>query len=196
MGGQDCSTSARAIITHRRSPPALHHDHVDTDTAAQDTEVLLPSSRVDALLALNYAVLGRAGSRVGDRRDDHRIRIAVSHVSRDPACDPRPSSSETEAPDQILSLDPYNHMSTAHYGTYYVDHRMEDLRDNIRWDAKALEHFCSSSGSGAWCDFMRPARADRDRDLLVWLPGFRGPGRAHGMRDRGHGRQGACSAFA
>jgi acyl-CoA thioesterase FadM len=30
---------------------------------------------------------------------------------------------------QFSDLDPYNHMSTGKYATYFVDHRMDGLRD-------------------------------------------------------------------
>ena len=52
---------------------------------------------------------------------------------------PAPIIFKTKHRIRFSDLDPYNHMSTAHYGTYYVDHRMEGLRDNIGWDAKALD---------------------------------------------------------
>ena len=35
-------------------------------------------------------------------------------------------------------LDPYNHVGTGRYATYYVDHRMEGLRDRLGWDLKTL----------------------------------------------------------
>jgi acyl-CoA thioester hydrolase len=39
---------------------------------------------------------------------------------------------------RFSELDPYNHVNTGEYATYYVDHRMEGLRDNIGWDLKTL----------------------------------------------------------
>lgn len=35
-------------------------------------------------------------------------------------------------------LDPYNHMRTAAYASYYIDHRMTGLRENVGWDLKTL----------------------------------------------------------
>lgn len=35
-------------------------------------------------------------------------------------------------------LDPHNHVGTGRYATYYVDHRMEGLRDRLGWDLKTL----------------------------------------------------------
>lgn len=39
---------------------------------------------------------------------------------------------------KFSDLDPYNHMRTALYSAYYVDHRMEGLRENVGWDLKTL----------------------------------------------------------
>jgi acyl-CoA thioester hydrolase len=36
-------------------------------------------------------------------------------------------------------LDPYNHMRTAMYSAYYVDHRMSALREQAGWDLQTLE---------------------------------------------------------
>jgi acyl-CoA thioester hydrolase len=77
---------------------------------------------------------------------------------------------------RFSDLDPYNHMSTAHYGTYYVDHRMEGLRDNIGWDSKTLGELPFM----AWVrrleiDFIRPARADQEITITSFVREFRGP---------------------
>jgi acyl-CoA thioester hydrolase len=45
-------------------------------------------------------------------------------------------------------LDPYDHVGTAKYAAYYVDHRMEGLHDNIGWDLRPLRPCRSWSGSG------------------------------------------------
>ena len=39
---------------------------------------------------------------------------------------------------KFSELDPYNHLNTGNYATYYVDHRMEGLRDYAGWDLKTL----------------------------------------------------------
>jgi acyl-CoA thioester hydrolase len=77
---------------------------------------------------------------------------------------------------RFSDLDPYNHMSTAHYGTYYVDHRMEGLRDNIGWDAKAIDALPFM----VWVrrleiDFIRPVRADQEITITSFVREFRGP---------------------
>jgi acyl-CoA thioester hydrolase len=39
---------------------------------------------------------------------------------------------------KFSDLDPYNHMRTALYSAYYVDHRMEGLREHLGWNLKTL----------------------------------------------------------
>src|SRR5436190_12410474 len=39
---------------------------------------------------------------------------------------------------KFSELDPYDHVNTGNYATYYVDHRMEGLRDYAGWDLKTL----------------------------------------------------------
>lgn len=73
-------------------------------------------------------------------------------------------------------LDPYNHVSTANYATYFVDHRMAGLRDYLGWDLKALEALPFM----VWVrrleiDFMRPARGDQEITITSFVRDFRGP---------------------
>ena len=75
---------------------------------------------------------------------------------------PVPIVFETKHRIRFSDLDPYNHMSTAQYGTYYIDHRMAGVRDKIGWDWKALTNLPFM----VWVrrieiDFIRPARADQ-----------------------------------
>lgn len=35
-------------------------------------------------------------------------------------------------------LDPYNHLGTAAYARYYVDHRMSGLREYVGWNQQTL----------------------------------------------------------
>ena len=53
----------------------------------------------------------------------HRVQEALDLE----ALNPTPMSSRPPPSD----LDLYNHMTTGQYGTYYVDHRMEGLRDHM-----------------------------------------------------------------
>lgn len=77
---------------------------------------------------------------------------------------------------QFSDLDPYNHMGTGKYGTYYIDHRMEGLRDYIGWDLKTLAtlHFM------VWTrrmevDFIRPVRGDQEITITSFVREFVGP---------------------
>jgi acyl-CoA thioester hydrolase len=77
---------------------------------------------------------------------------------------------------RFSDLDPYNHMSTARYGTYFVDHRMEGLRDHVGWNAKALAELPFM----VWVrrieiDFVRPARADQEITITSFVREFQGP---------------------
>jgi acyl-CoA thioester hydrolase len=89
---------------------------------------------------------------------------------------PSPIIFKTRNKIRFSELDPYNHMSTAHYATYYVDHRMEGLRDNIGWDSTALNELPFM----VWVrrleiDFIRPARADQEITITSFVREFRGP---------------------
>jgi acyl-CoA thioester hydrolase len=77
---------------------------------------------------------------------------------------------------QFSELDPYNHVSTGKYATYYVDHRMEGLRDNVGWDLNTL----ATLSFMVWVrrmeiDFLRPARCDQEITITSFVREFRGP---------------------
>jgi acyl-CoA thioester hydrolase len=77
---------------------------------------------------------------------------------------------------RFSDLDPYNHVSTANYATYYADHRMRGLRDYIGWDLKTL----GTLPFMAWVrrmeiDFLRPAQADQEVTITSFVREFRGP---------------------
>ncbi|HEV7556397.1 MAG TPA: acyl-CoA thioesterase [Kofleriaceae bacterium] len=74
---------------------------------------------------------------------------------------------------KFSELDPYNHVGTATYAAYYVDHRMEGLRDHLGWDRDTLPFL-------AWVrrldiEFLRPARADQQIVITSFVREFRGP---------------------
>ena len=76
---------------------------------------------------------------------------------------------------KFSDLDPYNHMRTAVYSAYYVDHRMECLRENIGWDLKTLEKLPFM----IWVrrmeiDFLRPAIGDQEITITSFVREFRG----------------------
>jgi len=75
---------------------------------------------------------------------------------------------------KFSDLDPYNHMRTAVYSAYYVDHRMECLRENIGWDLKNLEKLPFM----IWVrrmeiDFLRPAIGDQEITITSFVREFR-----------------------
>jgi acyl-CoA thioester hydrolase len=73
-------------------------------------------------------------------------------------------------------LDLYNHMTTGKYGIYYVDHRMQGLRERIGWDLKTL----ATLPFMTWVrrmeiDFIRPARGDTQITITSFVRDFQGP---------------------
>jgi acyl-CoA thioester hydrolase len=77
---------------------------------------------------------------------------------------------------KFSELDPYNHLRTAVYAGYYVDHRMEGLRNHVGWDLKALAQLPFM----AWVrrmevDFVRTAVGDQEITITSFVREFRGP---------------------
>jgi len=77
---------------------------------------------------------------------------------------------------KFSELDPYNHLRTAVYPGYYVDHRMDGLRDYVGWDLKTLAHLPFM----VWVrrievDFVRPAVGDQQITITSFVREFRGP---------------------
>ena len=77
---------------------------------------------------------------------------------------------------KFSELDPYNHMRTAVYAGYYIDHRMEGLRKYAGWDLKTLEKLPFMT----WVrrmeiDFLRPAIGDQEIAITSFVREFRGP---------------------
>jgi acyl-CoA thioester hydrolase len=73
-------------------------------------------------------------------------------------------------------LDPYNHMRTAAYSAYFVDHRMNGLRDHVGWDLKTLAKLPFM----VWVrrmeiDFLRPAVGDQEITITSFVREFHGP---------------------
>lgn len=76
---------------------------------------------------------------------------------------------------RFSDLDPYDHVSTAQYATYFVDHRMQGLRDNIGWDLATL----ATLPFMVWVrrleiDFVRPVQADQDITISSFVREFQG----------------------
>jgi acyl-CoA thioester hydrolase len=77
---------------------------------------------------------------------------------------------------KFSDLDPYNHVRTAVYSAYYVDHRMEGLRENIGWDLKALAQLPFM----LWVrrmevDFLRSVVGDQEIMITSFVREFCGP---------------------
>lgn len=77
---------------------------------------------------------------------------------------------------RFSELDPYNHVSTGRYATYFVDHRMEGLRDYVGWDLKTL----ATLPFMVWVrrieiDFLRPAKGDQEIIITSFVREFQGP---------------------
>jgi acyl-CoA thioester hydrolase len=77
---------------------------------------------------------------------------------------------------KFSELDPYNHVSTGNYATYYVDHRMEGLSKNVGWDLKTL----GTLPFMTWVrrmeiDYLRPLRGDQEITITSFVSEFRGP---------------------
>jgi len=77
---------------------------------------------------------------------------------------------------KFSELDPYDHVNTGQYATYYVDHRMEGLRDYAGWDLKTL----AALPFMVWVrrieiDFLRPVRGDQEITISSFVREFRGP---------------------
>ena len=77
---------------------------------------------------------------------------------------------------RFSDLDPYNHVSTAKYATYYVDHRMQGIRDHLGWDVKTLVALpFMVFVRRLEIDYLRPARADQEITISSFVREFRGP---------------------
>src|SRR4030067_2018257 len=73
-------------------------------------------------------------------------------------------------------LDPYNRVRTAAYSRYYVDHRMNGLRDRVGWDLKTPAHLPFM----IWVkrmeiDFLNPAIGDQELTITSFVREFQGP---------------------
>lgn len=76
---------------------------------------------------------------------------------------------------KFSDLDPYNHMRTAAYAAYYVDHRMNGLREQAGWDLKTLERLSFM----VWIrrmeiNFLRPAAGDQEVTITSFVREFSG----------------------
>jgi acyl-CoA thioester hydrolase len=77
---------------------------------------------------------------------------------------------------RFSELDPYNHVSTGHYATYFTDHRMEGLARHLGWNLERL----ATLPFMVWVrrleiEFIRPARGDQEITITSFVREFRGP---------------------
>ena len=77
---------------------------------------------------------------------------------------------------KFSELDPYNHLRTAVYAGYYVDHRMDGLREYIGWNLITLAQLPFMT----WIrrleiDFIKPAVGDQAITITSFVREFRGP---------------------
>lgn len=77
---------------------------------------------------------------------------------------------------RFSELDPYHHVGTGQYALYFVDHRMQGLRDRIGWGLATL----GTLPFMVWVrrleiDFLRPAQADQEIAITSFVREFRGP---------------------
>src|SRR2546430_15513292 len=77
---------------------------------------------------------------------------------------------------KFCELDPYNHVSTGNYATFFADHRMEGLRDYAGWDLKGL----ATLPFMVWVrrmgiDYLRPARGAQELTITSFGRALRGP---------------------
>ncbi len=77
---------------------------------------------------------------------------------------------------QFSDLDPYQHVGTARYATYFVDHRMAGLSERIGWDVATL----TALPFAVWVrrleiDFVRPVLAGLEVTITSFVREFAGP---------------------
>jgi acyl-CoA thioester hydrolase len=89
---------------------------------------------------------------------------------------PTPIVFETKHRIRFSDLDPYNHMSTAKYATYFVDHRMHGVRDRLGWGVEQLSALpFMVFVRRLEIDYVRPVRADQEVTITSFVRDFRGP---------------------
>ncbi len=76
---------------------------------------------------------------------------------------------------RFSDLDPYDHVSTANYATYFVDHRMAALAENVGWDLAKLRSLpFMMFVRRLEIDFLRPARGDQEIVVTSFVKSFEG----------------------
>ena len=77
---------------------------------------------------------------------------------------------------KFSDLDPYNHVRTAVYSAYYVDHRMDGLRVYLGWDLKTLAKLPFMLWARRMeIDFLRSVEGDQEITITSFVREFCGP---------------------
>src|SRR6478752_1576207 len=77
---------------------------------------------------------------------------------------------------RFSDLDPYDHVSTANYATYFVDHRMAGLAENVGWTVEKLRSLpFLMFVRRLEIDFLRPTRGDQQITITSFVRDFAGP---------------------
>ncbi|GMU65853.1 MAG: hypothetical protein AMXMBFR36_21270 [Acidobacteriota bacterium] len=72
-------------------------------------------------------------------------------------------------------LDPFNHVGTAVYSRYFVDHRTNGLRDYVGWDLKTLAQLPFMTWAKRMeIDYLKSAVGDQELTLTSFVREFRG----------------------
>jgi acyl-CoA thioester hydrolase len=87
----------------------------------------------------------------------------------------RPIVYKTQHRIRFSDLDAYDHVSTGNYATYFVDHRMAALAQNLGWDTERLRQLPFMM----WVkrlelDFVRSARGHQDISITSFVQSFSG----------------------
>ena len=75
---------------------------------------------------------------------------------------------------KFSDLDPYNHVRTAVYSAYYVDHRTDSLRENIGWDLKTLATLPFMLWVGEWRSTYSVFVGDQEITISSFVREFSG----------------------
>lgn len=87
-----------------------------------------------------------------------------------------PAAYSTRHRIRFSDLDPYQHMRTAMYPAYYVDHRMSALREQAGWDLKTLEGLPFMTFVRRLdVEFVRPVSGDQEITITSFVREFNGP---------------------
>jgi acyl-CoA thioester hydrolase len=77
---------------------------------------------------------------------------------------------------KFSDLDPYNHMGTARYAAYFMDHRTDGVRDYVGWDIKSLATLpFMAFVRRIEIDFIRPVAGDQEITITSSIREFNGP---------------------